>query len=331
MYVCVCACCVCFFFLSLSQNFDRWLTPSNVLRIAGAYLDSGSLLSSYPFLYPRRLLVYWDSIGEGIAVNGYSYGYPSGYVWFLDGDATRNWVQVIANALQAEVGAVCYGSQGWINTGAGNVPGIMGYATDSAATAPINQQAWSMYDAYTSRLDANGLLQPPPDMVLMGHGTNDLAYSPYDVFWAVTDWLGEIQAAAGPQAEIYLTIPFGQFNSYAITNSFNYYQASILSAPSPRLHLLDLASYHAQDGLQAVDPSVPTRQSADQVHPRAWRSMQLGGMIVDAIQNITRNPATCKTSSAYDAPAASPVVSTATAAGLVRVDDPAWFWSPYNW
>ncbi len=92
-----------FFILNSHQLTDRWVQNINVVRIAGAVLDAGAALSPYPSLFKKTLLVYWDSIGEGVLTNGL--GNPASDL--SDNDATRTWVPVLAQSLQAEVGGRC--------------------------------------------------------------------------------------------------------------------------------------------------------------------------------------------------------------------------------
>jgi len=259
-----------FFILNSNQWLDRWHANVDVLRVAGAQLDAGASLSAYPFISQSRMLVYWDSIGEGINVNG------NGHGDLIDNDSTRNWVQVLAQSLQTEVGSVSYGAQGWVCDGS--------FHAVMNTSQPAEQHAWSRYDSSFSRLDANGLLQPPPQYVVMGHGTNDYGGRKDEslVQASALAWLQAITVAAGPQAHIFLTVPFGGFEAKPLAAAFAAFQASALGGRGdPRVHFVDLAEYNAQEGLTW---SGANKNSADGVHPLAWRSAQLGGILANAIQ-----------------------------------------------
>lgn len=253
------------FILNSHQLTDRWETPVNVVRITGATIDAGASLSPYPFLFSRKLMVFWDSIGEGVLINGR--GNPQSDL--TDNDATRNWVQVLAQALQAEVGSISYGAQGWLHDGSFHA--VMNIYNDTEASF-----AWSRFDAHTSRLDAQGLVQPPPDWVVMGHGTNDHASDPEQVSACAEAWLGAITAAA-PDAHVFLTLPFGLFQSTALSNAYASFQKS---ASNPLVHLLDLSPWNAQEGLAGGGGN---RNSPDGVHPLAFRAEQLGGILAAGV------------------------------------------------
>lgn len=256
------------FILNSHQLTDRWSTPLNVVRITGATLDAGSSLSPYPFLFNKRLMVYWDSIGEGVLTNGR--GSPPSDL--TDNDATRNWVQVLAQSMQAEVGSISYGAQGWLHDGSFHA--LMNIYNDTESSF-----AWSKFDAQTSRLDSQGLVQPPPDWIVMGHGTNDHASDPAQVSACASAWLGAIDSA------VVLTIPFGQFQAAALTDAYASFQKQ---SSNPLVHLLDLSSWNAQEGL---DFAGPNRNSPDGVHPLAFRAEQLGGLLAAGIMQRLKDGA----------------------------------------
>lgn len=258
------------FVLNSHQLTDRWETPLNIVRITGATIDAGAALSPYPFLFSRRLMVYWDSIGEGVKINGVS-SPPSD---LTDNDSTRNWVQVLAQSLQAEVGSISYGAQGWLHDGSFHA--LMNVYNDTEASF-----AWSRFDSHTSRLDASGLLQPPPDWVVMGHATNDHASDPAQVSACAEAWLGAITAAA-PDSHVFLTVPFGRFQSAALGSAYAAFQKSVGGGGggNPLVHLTDLTAWNAQEGLAGGGAN---RNSVDGVHPLAFRAEQLGGLLATAI------------------------------------------------
>jgi len=259
------------FILNSHQGTDRWLVPLNVIRIRGALLSAGSALAPYPNLFSKRMLLYWDSIGEGVLINGR--GSPRSDL--TDNDSTRNFVQVLSQALQAEVGAVCYGAQGYIRPGSFHP--LMNVMQDNETTF-----AWSRYDSHTSRLDEKGLLQPPPDFVVNGHATNDYLSPPADVALCAEAWLNAVVQAA-PSSKIIVAVPFGQYQTQALHDAFQAYQKSFGNGGNPNVHIVDLAAWNAQEGLTRQQPQ-GNAVSADSLHPLAWRSEQLGAFLAVAIQ-----------------------------------------------
>ncbi len=77
------------------------VSPTNVLRINGVVIDNGASVAA-PTLLPKRMLIFGDSITAGEHVN-------------TDGsdDATQCYAPMIARALDAELGLIGYGGQGW--------------------------------------------------------------------------------------------------------------------------------------------------------------------------------------------------------------------------
>jgi lysophospholipase L1-like esterase len=105
-----------YYLMATLTEGDSWgssgVSPTNVVRINGIAIDSGGSVSA-PTLRPKRMLVFSDSIGEGEHV-------------FVSGanDSTQAFPALVALALAAEVGQICYGGHGWRATASGNVPGL---------------------------------------------------------------------------------------------------------------------------------------------------------------------------------------------------------------
>lgn len=104
-----------------SETLNRWNAPQNVaVVLTGITLANTSDTLSAPDSRPRKLLVYGDSITEGVrtlALNG-------------SADVDRNsaavsWPLELGRLMNAEVGAVGFGSQGIIDTANGNVPAMV--------------------------------------------------------------------------------------------------------------------------------------------------------------------------------------------------------------
>lgn len=55
---------LCYFLKSLQSEDRWWKGPADVIRVRGLLLDSGAQLRP-PVLRPKRMIAFWDSIGEG--------------------------------------------------------------------------------------------------------------------------------------------------------------------------------------------------------------------------------------------------------------------------
>lgn len=242
-----------------ATTVQRWTGALASLRLVALWAN-GAVTAPEP--RSRQMLVYADSIGEGVSLAG-----ATGAV--AVSDATQTFIPALAAALDAEYGpAVCRG-QGYTRTGSGSVPPL--YTPGGEASS-----AWDKYGAALSRLTA-GLLTPAPDVVVSMHGTNDglASASPSAVTAAVTGWLTAVRAAA-PRAQIVVVLPPGRYQVTAITAGVVAYRAS---APRDlRVHLLDLGEELAR-GLDAGTVAGGTLASADGVHPRSTRHAAIAAAI----------------------------------------------------
>ena len=157
---------------------NRWSAPpTSVLRVTGFQIDAGATTSA-PAVASGRVLVYWDSQGEGQEALGVG-------VTIADQDASWSASHLIGRAL-GEVGVVAFSSQGYLATGSGNVPALSG--------------AWNHYDSANSRL-VSSLLSPAPDWIFSFHGQNDAGQTDAAVTAAVQSQITAWRAAA-PSAKI---------------------------------------------------------------------------------------------------------------------------------
>jgi len=247
------------YILNSDQKLDRWkLGPSNILAVIGLLVDSGTTTIA-PILRPKRILTFWDSIGEGVKVLGNS-GDD-----LIDNDSTATWAMVLASALNAEISMVGFGRQGYNVTGNGNVPALYTPGSDK-------DSAWNKYDAQHSRLGANGQLVPNPHFIFCGHGTNDgLRSSDENVYQSAMGWM-IAQRKASPTSKIFVVIPFGRFMADAITSAFQDYQKN---EDDQYIFLLDLGT----EGAIGLDRWGPSLYSSDGIHPLAIRDGQLGALL----------------------------------------------------
>jgi len=249
---------VVYLFNSL-QSVDRWVIPLNVFRICGLQIDDGAQTLP-PVLRPKRLAVYWDSIGEGVNTLGNNGG-------DLENNASPFDSQnAVAVALNAELSLIAFGGQGYSVAGGGNVPGIFD-------PVPDRPQAWNMQDSVHPRDWA----ESDVDYIFCGHGTNDYFHKlpGHITFLAVLGWL-TVQRAATPNAVIFVTIPYGGFLRESITAGYGTYQER---TPDKLTYLIDLGA-EAEIGLNACGQA--TKEAIDCVHPLVWRNGQLGALLATA-------------------------------------------------
>eukprot|EP00823_Brevimastigomonas_motovehiculus_P000073 TRINITY_DN10178_c0_g1_i1.p1 TRINITY_DN10178_c0_g1~~TRINITY_DN10178_c0_g1_i1.p1 ORF type:complete len:377 (-),score=59.54 TRINITY_DN10178_c0_g1_i1:139-1269(-) len=244
--------------LASMQSEDRWNEPSCVVRFTNLVLDDKATI--FPItLRPRRLLVFWDSIGEGVRVKSKS---GSHYETDLtDNDSTMTWSNSLAAGLHAEVSVVAFGRQGYEITGNGNVPPLITPNDDT-------QTAFNKLDSKHARS-----FTVQPDFIFSGHGTNDNGGGAKTTKHALA-WL-IAQRQVTPRSHIFFSIPFGGFERASLLNAFAQYQQQY---PADSLtHLLDLGS-EAAEGLDKWT-TAGTRESIDGVHPRFFRSLALGSLL----------------------------------------------------
>jgi hypothetical protein len=119
---------------SMSDGPNRWNIPSQTAVIlTGITLSSGASVAP-PMAAPGgNVLVYGDSITEGVAtVNATSANDTD------QNDAMMGWAYDLRKLLGVEVGVIGFAGTGYINSGAGNVPGLQysyGFSMQGA-TAP---------------------------------------------------------------------------------------------------------------------------------------------------------------------------------------------------
>lgn len=264
------------FFKSVTLNSpsapgDRWNTPASCVAVTALELDGKGSATAAPTLRTKRMLAYGDSITEGADALGSANANA-------DQDATQTYAQLLAAALDAEVGVVGFSAQGYTVGGYGNVPKLYDTAT------PANS-AFDKFFAGSTRF-SGGLLTPAPDYVLLLHGTNDAAQSASDasVTASISALLPALRAAA-PAAHLFVAIPFNGSKRSAIT-------AAVTGSADARTHLLDLGA--------AVQPTVSSNgiNTNDALHPNARGHAALAALLLPQIQPFltSSTPATFQAS-----------------------------------
>ena len=230
----------------------RWgsagVSPTDVVRITGITIDNGGTISAYAALRPKRALIYSDSIGEGQHV------LPGGA-----NDALQAFPTVLALAMNAEYGQVCYGGQGFEAVGNVGIPTFM--------------DTYSLYSAGRSRSFA-GL-----DYIFVVHGGND-ARKPTPVSGSaiqadVATLLPSLRALAGPSTVIFVcTAPFGGYAAdlEAAVAAFR------TADGDDKVHHLDAGAYFPP-GAFTIAFGGTTEWTYDGVHPNVYGSARFGAAL----------------------------------------------------
>ncbi len=127
---------------------NRWNTPSQTaIRFQGLTLSAGSTVMA-PGAAPLRVLVFGDSIVEGIRAVGEAASMTPD-----NNDALFNWVSALREHLGAEIGFVGWGGTGFSTT---------------FANTPVFGTSYASLAAGVARS-----FSPSPDLIIINHGTND--------------------------------------------------------------------------------------------------------------------------------------------------------------
>ena len=242
---------------------DRWTAPqpAESLRITSYIVDQTAAISAPPVIKPNTIAIFGDSIVEGYGADRTQTGPPSN-------DAVFNWVPPIGEALNAEVGAIGLGGQGYASAGAGNVPAF--------------NTAYQYYFGTQSRLTA-GVLSPAPTYVLLEHGVNG-SYVQADVVAALTNL-----RTIAPTAILIQMAPFGGQNNTLLLGYFNAYKAA--NPSDTNCFFIDLGVTIA-DGLRGsgfqVGPDGGTKAAADGLHPSTVWAGRLAAALSVAIVNVSQ-------------------------------------------
>eukprot|EP00048_Salpingoeca_helianthica_P022566 m.19058 g.19058 ORF g.19058 m.19058 type:complete len:371 (+) comp7493_c0_seq1:24-1136(+) len=237
------------------QSSDRWTVGvgnSAILGVRGVIVDSGAQLQPLDTL-PRHILVYGDSITEGVQAECQ----PGGDL--ESNAATKTWAMALAAGLQTEISVVGYGRLGWTIPGNGNVPPVF------TPGAP-DSSSWNMVLAKFPRN-----FSIAPDAIVIGHGTNDGSAPPSTVQRNAQGWLSAVRQAA-PSSAIFVCVPFGGFQKSALEQATANY---IAASGDTNVFFIDL-------GAQAAYGTAhwgASAESCDGIHPLAYRHGQLGSML----------------------------------------------------
>ena len=249
---------------------DRWTAPQppESLRITSYVIDQTAAISAPPVIQSNTIVVFGDSIVEGYAADRTTTGPASN-------DAVFNWVPAVGEALNAEIGAVGLGGQGYGTAGVANTG-------NGGGNVPPFNTAYQYYFGTQSRLTA-GVLSPAPTYVLLEHGVNG-SYQQADVVAALTNL-----RTIAPTSILIQMAPFGGQNNTLLLGYFNAYKAA--NPSDTNCFFIDLGSTIA-DGLRGsgfqVGPDGGTKAAADGLHPSTVWAGRLAAALTSAIVTVTQ-------------------------------------------
>jgi lysophospholipase L1-like esterase len=165
---------------STSETIDRWTKQKTGITFTGLMLDAGAKATA-PTRKPFNILIFGDSITEGVRVNGYA-----GIANDTDrNDALQVYSWLLSQEVPAEVGVVGFGATGIIVAGSGGVPAL--------------GKSYPLLWAGQPRSFTN----PEPDLIIYNEGTNDGS--------SITSGMLAVVRAlllAAPNAKQLLLLPF---------------------------------------------------------------------------------------------------------------------------
>ncbi len=206
------------FVKSTTERANRWLAgvPSTRVVLTGLVTD-GPLAAWLPA--PARVLVYGDSITEGVLTLGGSQPF--------DTDHNSNalcWSQRLGPLLGADMSVVGFGATGLSRAGSGGVP-------------PLGESFNQLWDGVPR------IFSPCPHLIVFNEGTNDGAKNITDAFITVLDALH----ALCPAAPLALLLPF---NGAQRANL-------VAAAAATSAHFVDTAGFYNLTYGGALHPTGP--------------------------------------------------------------------------
>jgi hypothetical protein len=236
--------------VALDQGTSYWTLAASV-RVASFTLDTGASVSAVATRGSKRAIFFGDSIAQGASMLGAADG-------LINQDGTLSAPTIMAEALDAELGQVGYGGQGFAAAGGRGVPAL--------------NTAYALYSNGTSRL-TGGVLSPAPDYVFCWHGTNGTPVQA-DVATSISNF-----RTIAPNAMIFMIVPPGGFRQSAITLATN----AAITAGDAKVFLID-AGEVGQLGVNGVGSA--TKDSFDGLHPNQWKHARLASQYAALIQHI---------------------------------------------
>lgn len=223
-----------FLIKSTTETQDRWNAQTTAVQFTGLTLDAGGSVS-LPAARKYQVLIYGDSITEGVRVNGYT-GIPND----TDrNDNTLDYSYKLGELLDAEVGVVGFGATGLTVSGSGNVPAL-----------PASYRLlWAGQPRTFS---------PVPDLVIYNEGTNESGAPLSAMTAALTTVINGIGYAGTPPTSAGLN-----GTRHLILRPFGGYQAANLSAIAAQLNSPNVVYGDTTGFWAAADAS-------DNLHPYGY-------------------------------------------------------------
>lgn len=229
-----------------------WWNLVNALKITGFQLDDGASILPSATVRPKLMIVFGDSLTQGFLLDGNNS--PS-----LD-DATGNYVNVMAEAFNAEYAQIGWGGTNFASAGVSDVPAF-------------NVSYASVANGY-SRL-TSGKFTTQPDYITVMLGTNGTP-TQTDVATAISNLRN-----AAPNAWVFVIVPGCGQGRTAIKDAVN----AAITAGDTKVVLIDAGTRY-QSGINPAGSYSPTEACpADGVHYGRSANARLGAEWVRQIQH----------------------------------------------
>lgn len=257
---------------------DAWGTatasPINVVRVVGVIADTGASSQNLgSLLQPGYSIGFGDSIYEGKYVNNYgSTGTEPG-----SNDAINGLGTLIGKSFGTEYSVIGFASQGFEQSGSGNVPGFQ------------SSSAWQYYSSGRSRL-VGGLFSPMPQYITCLHGYNGTTTSS-----DISGFLTNVRSACAASTYVFLCVPPGGIGQPGLraTMATGYATYRAANPTDLKTIFIDPFASYGQNSLRAFNGVYPNisanKESGDGIHPNSYGASRLSAMYAGLIQQAIGN------------------------------------------
>lgn len=237
----------------MSTYANRWQEGAGAkLQIDTIYTSTGGSFGTAT-ARSKRMLAYGDSITEGFNLDAVG-----------TNNALYSYSLLLALALDAEVGVIATGGQGWQ------------WANANTSNVPFFADAWDLYSESHPRDFSSA-----PDYVLINQGTNDGLHGVSDAtIQSTAEAVLADMRTAMPTTTILVLVPFGGYARVPLTAAVATRRES-----DPNVHLVDMGAAAA---VGLPNGGVATLVSVDGLHPNAYGSARLATITAHQIEAVLR-------------------------------------------
>lgn len=251
-----------------SGDGGRWSPSCRKLRLVGIQVPAGTQTAAVT-RRSTNAIMFGDSITQGAGTLGFTSA--------SNDDAMQCWVRSLADALGAEYGNIGIAGLKWSGSSAA-LPAFY-------SSANVPPDTYSYYEGGRTRLIA-GKLSPAPDYVFVNVGTNDLGTN---ISANVASTIAGLRAISGPNAGIYLVLPFSGFEHSPVSGvpgGFNKYMAA--NPNDTKVFVLDCGTSIAPyAGLNSTTGVTENQFAFDGLHPKNDISLSFGAKIAELVHQAS--------------------------------------------